>query len=261
MKHWMMLLALAACTQAQAGDDTQKVLACMRANIPSAAQVEDIQLSSSDNAGATRTLSGKIYAQRKDTPGGGELQVTLRIKGPAPYAGAAYLIREPGAGKQNSMLVYLPSVSRVRRITGSFVDGSLMGTNFSYQDFRQLATAFAGSSATLEAPSVVEQRPVYVVSFKPAADSRSSITNVRAWVDQKTCVPLKASFYAGNTLSKTLTASPDALRQSGKYWYLSEMQMSDLRSGTETVLRVSHVGEGGNLNHHYFEPGSFYQPD
>ncbi|HWU68979.1 MAG TPA: outer membrane lipoprotein-sorting protein [Stenotrophobium sp.] len=259
MKYWTMLLALAVFTQAHAGDDARRVLDCMRANVPSAAQVEDIQLSSSDSTGTTRALSGKIYAQRKGTHGSGELQVALRIESPTPYAGAAYLIREPGAGRQSSMFVYLPSVGRVRRITGAFVDGSLMGTNFSYQDFRQLATAFAGSTATLEPPSTIEQRPVYVLSFRPAAGSHSSFDRVRAWVDQKTCVPLKASFYAGNALLKALTASADALRQSGKYWYLSEMTMSDLRSGSQTVLRVAHVGEGVGIDKHYFEPGSFYQ--
>ncbi|MGH8460513.1 MAG: outer membrane lipoprotein-sorting protein [Stenotrophobium sp.] len=259
MKYATILLALAILPQAHAGDDTQKILACMQANLPPAAQVENVELSSSDNAGSTRTLSGRIYAQRKATHSGRELMVTLRIKGPAPYAGAAYTIREPGEGKPGSMLVYLPSVQRVRRITGAFVDGSLMGTNFSYQDFRQLATAFAGSTATLEAPAAIDQRPVYVLSFKPPADSHSSFNTIRAWVDQKTCVPLQASFYAGKSLLKTLTASPDALRQSGKYWYLSEMEMHDLRNGTQTTLRISHVSEGVSFDRHVFEPNSFYQ--
>ena len=43
---------------------------------------------------------------------------------------------------RDGMFVYLPAVKRVRRVTGTFADGALMGTNFSYFDFKQLQNTF-----------------------------------------------------------------------------------------------------------------------
>ncbi len=159
------------------------------------------------------------------------------------------------------MYVYLPSVGRVRRVSGSFADGALLGTNFSYNDFRQLENAFVGSTARLEGSDRIEGRPVNVLRFQPAPNPQappSRYSVVRAWVDQQSCLPLKADFYEGTTVRKQLRASVAALRQSGDYWYVTELQMRDLLEGSQTVLRVMGVTAGHELPGSYFSPQLFY---
>ena len=66
MKHLWILLALVICTPAYAADESvQKVIGCMRANVPPTLQVQAIELLSTDRAGSTRTLKGKIYVMRE----------------------------------------------------------------------------------------------------------------------------------------------------------------------------------------------------
>mgnify|MGYP001587007166 CR=1 FL=1 len=49
----------------------------------------------------------------------------------------------------------------MRRVTGEFADGALLGSAFNYQDFKQFQNAFDGLATTLEAAEVIEQQPLY----------------------------------------------------------------------------------------------------
>jgi hypothetical protein len=261
MKRLATLLALSVLVPAHAQEGVQAVVDCMRANVPPALRVQQIEFSVTDRTGATRSLKGKLYGMLEKTPdGGGLVRAMLRMESPESVAGAAYLVREAADSPTEGMFVYLPAFKRVRRVTGSFgeADGSLLGTNFSYNDFKQLANSFVGSSARLEAPSEIEKRPAHVVSFKPLPGASSGYSAVRTWVDQKTCVPLKADFYVGDAVRKRLTAQPSALQQSGNFWYLSQVEMRDVLTGTRTVLITGKVTGAKELPGRYFDPNLFY---
>jgi hypothetical protein len=261
MKRLAMLLALVIAAPAQAQEGVQKVIDCMRANAPPALRVQEIELTMTDRTGATRSLKGKLYGMLEKTPaGGGLVRTMLRMESPEFVAGSAYLVREAADSTAEGMFVYLPAFKRVRQITSSLgdADGSLFGTDFSYNDFKQLANVFVGSSAKLEPPGEIDQRPTYVVSFKPLPGAGSTYSSVRTWVDQKTCVPLKIEFYVKDTVRKRLTAPPGALQQTGNFWYLSEVEMRDLREGTKTVMITGKLTAGEKLSGRYFDPNTFY---
>src|SRR3546814_18541356 len=67
----------------------------------------------------------------------------MRISAPGDLAGASYLLRERDNGDE--MYVYIPALSKVRRVSGAAVDGSLWGTDLSFADVKQLGNAFGGS--------------------------------------------------------------------------------------------------------------------
>jgi hypothetical protein len=257
MKRLATLLALVIVVPVHA-QDVQTVLDCMRANVPPALRVQEIELAATDRTGATRSLKGKLYAMlEKTASGGGLVRAMLRMDSPDAVAGTSYLVRETAATAED-MFVYLPSFRRVRRITSSLGDRSLLGTDFSYSDFKLLSNAFVGSSAKLEPPGKVIQRPTYTVSFKPLPGAVSPYTAIRAWVDQETCVPLKADFYLGDTIRKRLTAPTGALHQTGTFWYLSQVVMNDLVEGTKTVMTTGDLAGAKELPGRYFDPNLFY---
>jgi hypothetical protein len=154
--------------------------------------------------------------------------------------------------------MFLPAMNRVRRITGASADGSFLGTDFSYNDVKQIENAFGDTDGKLEKPEQIEQHPVYVITFKPKADQSSRYSTLRAWVDQKTCVALKVDFFEGDVPRKELTAPVSALQQSGNYWYLSQAVMQDLKDHTSTRLKIVGVSSGADLATRYFDPHSFY---
>ncbi|MES2488993.1 MAG: outer membrane lipoprotein-sorting protein [Pseudomonadota bacterium] len=256
MKTIATLLLLALSVPAFADAEFQKVYGCMRSNVPETIRAQEIEFNSTDRTGASRVLRGKLTAQRDN----GLARISIRITAPANVAGAAYLVRERVGSPEDDMFVFLPGVGRVRHITGAFANGSLLGTDFSYTDAKLIQNTFTGSDGKLEAASEIDQRPVHVLTLTPTKKLKNpSYTLVRMWLDQKTCVPLKADFYQGTTLRKQLTASAGALTQSGKFWYLSQFEMSDLREGTKTQMKFGNVEGDVKATKAMFDPNGFYK--
>lgn len=256
MKRLMLILLLGLCGAARA-EPVQQILDCMRSNVPSTLRVQDVELSTTDRSEATRVLRGRIYALRETDGDASHVRAMLRVLRPENLAGSAFLLREATEVSDQGMYVYLPSVRRVRRITGEFADGALLGSAFSYQDFKQLQNAFEGLAVAPEAPEVLAERPVHVLSFMALPGAPSAYGRIRAWVDQQTCVPLKVEFYQRQTLRKQLDVPVSALKQAKDYWYASEVTIQDFKDGNSSKLRVLAV-DGGKLSKNYFDPERFY---
>ena len=254
MRCWAVTLLLMLSASASADPAVDKILDCMRANVPPTLRIQEIQLQATDRSGATRTMRGKLFALRDK----GLLRAMLRISEPTDLSGASYLVRETGDTKADEMYMFLPAVGRSRRISGASGDGSFLGTDFSYNDIKELENAFNGADGKLEKPDQIEQRPMNVITFVPKPEQASRYSRLRAWVDQKSCVALKVQFFEGDTERKELIAPVSALQQSGNYWYLSQATMQDLKDHTSTKLNVTGVSSGGDLASRYFDPHSFY---
>lgn len=245
---------------AQASENAKSVLECLDANVPQNMRIQDIELvaSRADNP-ETTTLRGKVYVLREKTPEGlSSVRATLRIASPEYVAGASYLIRQSESPGQDGMYVFLPSVKRVRRISGEFSDGPLLGTNISYYDFKQMQHAVGDANAARERDDKLQDRPVYVMTYTPTGEAGTQYSLVRLWVDQKTCVPLQVEFMENGKLRKRLSGDADALRQSGDHWYLSEMQLEDLKDKSTTQIRLVTAAPGPELPSRLFNPKSFY---
>lgn len=253
----VLLLVLSLSGVAQAGD-TQKILECMRSNVPATVRVQDIELTTTDRTAGARSLRGKLYGLREKNGDVSQVSAMLQVYAPDTLKGSAFLVREASQQSEQGMYVFLPSVKRVRRITGEFADGALLGSDFSYQDFKQLQDGFAGMDATLESTDVLEQRPVNVLTFKPAPGVPSGYSRIRAWVDQKTCLPLKAEFYKNQTLHKELYVPVASLKQSNNNWYVADVFLRDLKAGTSSQLHVLGVESGVKLPKGTFNPTYFY---
>jgi hypothetical protein len=257
MKRAGTLLLLLACASAHAEGGADPVIHCMRANVPPQLSIGMVELTMYDRTGGARTVKGHIYSARDKSPKG-LMSAMLRVDSPSDLKGASYLVRETDDYLRDGMFVYLPGVKRVRRVTGSFADGSLLGTNFSYFDFKQMQNAFGDLAAKLEPAEEVNGRAVHVLSFSALPGTETRYTNVKAWIDQKACIGVKAQFFEGNKLVKELSSPPDALHQAGDTWYLHEMEMRDPISGTRTVLRMGQLNTSKAPPRQAFDPTAFY---
>lgn len=245
-------LFLFAQSSLAADPQLEKVMACMRANVPKTLQIKEVELKATDRSGAGRMMRGRLYGTREDD----RLRASIKIDSPADLAGAAYLLRERDSGDE--MYVYVPSLNKVRRVTGAGVDGSLWGTDLSYGDVKQLNNAFTAGQTNLAGVGTLEGRPVYLLSARPAAGQPSRFGLVRTWVDQKSCVVLKAEFLEGQNVRKRLVIDPKDLKQSGSHWYAAAALMTDLQEGTSTALKVLGVSAGTDLSGRHFNPSTFY---
>ncbi len=255
-----LVLMLVTASSVQAADESSKVLQCMRENVPNSLRVQEVEFSTSDHAGTTSTLKGRLYAAREPEPDGSRhVRAMLHVSAPPSLAGAAYLIREKDGEVRDGMYVYLPSVRRVRRVTGSIADGGLMGTSFSYADFKQLQNTFTGARTAYEGTGEIDKRPMHVLAFRPAKAADGGYSLVRTWVDYQTCLPLKAEFYEGKDVRKRLLSPIGSLKQVDRYWYASVTEMHDLKEDLHTTLRVFAVTPDQDVSGGFFDPKTFYQ--
>lgn len=249
---WTMALALLPAVAAQART-MDEVNACMRANIPKSVQIKEFDLTATDRAGGIRELRGRLHAVREDD----KLRAMMKISAPTDMAGAAYLLREKEGGDEK--YIYVPALNKVRRVTGADAEGTLWGTDISYSDLRQLNNAFTDGHSTLEGEGDLAGRKVYIVQVKPdAAAGQARFSNVKLWVDQQTCVGLRADFSEGTTVRKRFDVDPKSLRQAGAIWYAGEALMSDLGLGSKTRIRIVGLSSDINLSGRYFNPSTFY---
>lgn len=254
-RAWLLLVGLVAGPAMAADGAADRILECMRTNIPQTLRVQEFDLTSVDRGGGERMLRGRLYAMRDKEL----VRAMVKIKAPPDLNGSAYLLRE---GKErDDMYVFLPALNKVRRITGGNADGPLFGTDLSYNDIKQVQNAFSGGAVRVEKPETLDGRPVHVLAMTPRADAESRYDLVRGWVDQKTCVALKIEFSEKDVVRKRLLASAQSLKQSGPNWYVSEAEMRDLRENTRTVLRITGVSSGDKLSERYFNSSSFYSGD
>jgi hypothetical protein len=248
----VFMLGLAPLIASAADPALDKVLECMRANIPPSVRVQTIEITAWDRTQGERSLRGKLFGAREDQ----KLRVMVRIEAPSDRAGASYLVRE--GNPTDEMYLYLPSVRKVRRITGASMDGQLWGTDLSYNDLKQIQNAFGGANVKLDAPAQVDGRPVYVLEIAPRAEDASRYKGIKASVDQKTCVPLAVEFSDPAGVRKTMTVKAADVKQSGGMWYAGEAEIRDVRNSTRTRLRVLGLSNGDKLASRYFNPGTFY---
>jgi hypothetical protein len=225
----------------------------MQANLPPSARVQQLEITSVDRAKGTRSLEANLYAMQEK----GLLRMSLRIVGPPDLAGSAYLLREAEGEREDDIYLSLPKVRRIRHIKGAQASQSLFGTDFSLADVRQIQSAYIGGEGKLGDEEVIDKRSVQVLTQKPAEGKPSTYSLIRTWVDKDTCVPLKTEFYEGDKLRKRLTSPASALQQSGKYWYLSEMEMADLKAETKTTVKLGRVMDVEGLSSRYFNPSTF----
>lgn len=252
-KAFTLLAALSFSSMAAAGDPVvDKILDCMRANVPETTQIKEVQLTARDRGGGERTLKGRLFGMKEN----GKVRVMVRIEAPPDLARAAYLVRE--GDKADEMYVYVPSLNKVRRITGASVDGSLWGTDLSYNDIKQLQNAFAGGSIKAEGVQQIENRPVTVLYFTPRAQDQTRYSAVRSYVDQQSCVPLKVEFIEGKDVRKRMTVAAKDIKQGGKHWYAQEAQMVDVKDNTQTWVKILGVTNDAQLANRFFNASTFY---
>ena len=242
-----------ALTVSAADPALDEITACIRANIPQSVRIQALTITSWDRVGGQRTMKGKLYATREND----RARVMMRIEAPSDLAGAALLLRE--GDKADETYLYLPAVQKVRRITGGQMDNPLWGTDLSYNDIKQMQSAFSGADVTLETDvPPYENRAVHALSFQPKAEEGSRYRNVRTLVDRKTCVAVKVELSEPAGLRKVLTVQPADLRQADNRWYASKAEVRDVKNGTRTQFVVTGVQAADKLAGRYFSPQSFH---
>ncbi|MCP5175494.1 MAG: outer membrane lipoprotein-sorting protein [Moraxellaceae bacterium] len=190
-------------------------------------------LISANNSTASRELRVKSLDLGKD----GDRSLLI-FDTPRDVAGTALLSHTQATGDDLQWL-YLPSLSRVKQISGRNKSGPFMGSEFSFEDmvisywqkysYKLIKEEKCGSNNSLSC---------YVLEKKPI-DSNSGYSKQLVWIDKQQYLQHKIEFYdRKNSLAKIYTAI-DFKKYADNLWRPSQMLMVNQQNKRQTRLEWS----------------------
>jgi len=212
-----------------------EIQTCVQRNFPDDSMVQTIKMISMDRMGVERVLEAEMFWQKDAET---KLSnVLMTFDNPPELRGAAVLVLENKP--QNDMFMFLPELGKSRRITSQMVQGNMMGTDFSYEDFQRLQGLLTSLDSKRLPDATVAERPAYVTESVPS-DPNSEYSLVRSWVDQETCVPLQVELFVKGSAepAKRLTMNPKAFSKEKAGVFPREIAMQDLRTETSTTIVI-----------------------
>jgi hypothetical protein len=238
-----------------AAEIPQVIKSCMQRNLPETTSAQSIELRARDRSGYEQVLEADVYWKRYAED---QARVMMYFREPVDIRGARFLVVEKQP--QNDMYIYMPSLFKVRRVTSRNISNSIMGTDFSYEDFERIQGVLSDIHAEQFPDDTLAGRPVYVLMSYP--DESSGYVKVATYIDKESCVPLKTEFYeSGHELRKQLTVDPAAIQHQAGISYPRELVVKDLKQNTETRLIVHNVNVGAELNGDLFDPDKLKQAE
>ena len=241
-------LLLLLTTPAGAMDLPEVVKTCLAKNLPESTSAQTIELRARDRGGYESIMQADVYWKRFVD---GEAKVLMYMHEPSDVRGARFLIiqNEP----QNDMYIYMPGLFKVRKITSSNISNSMLGTDFSYEDFERLQGVMTEMKAEQQPDEVLDGRPVYVINSYPG--DNSGYDKIVSYIDTETCVTLKTELLEkGGQLRKRLTVNPESIRQTGGIHVPMEVVIVDLRDKTKTTMVIDEINVGMTLDNDLFDP-------
>lgn len=250
MKRLLLpFLMLSWVATASAVEVPEVVRSCMAKNMPETTSIQSIELRARDRGGYESIMQADVYWKRsKDAPA----KVLMYLHEPSDVRGARFLIiqNEP----RNDMYIYMPGLFKVRKITSKNISNSMLGTDFSYEDFERIQGVMTKMKSEQQADEVLDGRPVYVINSHPGDDS--GYEKITSYIDIETCVTLKTELLEhGDQLRKTLTVNPETIKKTGGIYVPMEVVIKDLRDKTKTTMIIDEIRIDVPLEDDLFDPG------
>lgn len=177
---------------------------------------------------------GEIRRKEMVSWGQGVDTAFVRFEEPARDRGTKYLKR----GGQ--LWVYLPSAEKVIRISGHMLRRSMMGSDFSYEDFLDAPVLTRDYDAKLVGEESVNGRPCWILDLD-ARVRRVTYPRRKLWIDRESFAPRRSELFArGGRLMKRMEFSED--RRIGDRVYPTRYLLQNLlRRGTRTIMTLEEL--------------------
>ncbi len=252
-KALILTILLQLASVAQAVELPEVVTACIEKNSPASGAVLSVELRARDRSGYEQVLQADTYLKRTE---GAPARILMHFNEPVDIRGARFLIIENSP--QNDMYMYMPGLFKVRKITSKRISSSILGTDFSYEDYERLHGVFSDLRAEQADDALLGGRRVHVINSYPDADS--GYDRITTYIDVETCVSLRTElFEKDQQLRKVLSVDANDIRKVGTIHVPRALLMKDLRDKTETRMIVEDVHIDVPLEDALFDPEQLKQ--
>ncbi|MCZ6665913.1 MAG: outer membrane lipoprotein-sorting protein [Gammaproteobacteria bacterium] len=226
------------------------VRACADRALPTktATQVQKVQVVGAN--GYVRESKRKVYWKRSPN---NDSRVLVRVMEPPDEKGIGVLINDNAETNVVTYMTYSPKIKRVRRVSGESFFGSILGTDFTYEDFSYFYRVDEREEVARVEDSDVDGHPAYVLeTVKP--DDNSHYSMLRFYIDKEVCLPVQTDFFAPNgALRKQLTVERSEIQLVDDHWVPFRTTMTDLKFKTHSVFIVEEIEIDPELDDGIFE--------
>ena len=166
---------------------------------------------------------------------GGRTRTVVIFQKPASVAGTRFLTIE-NPGKDDDRWIFLPSLGKIRRISGGEGSNSFVGTDFSYDDISSADRKVDKDDHTLLTQKEYQGKDCYVIQSVPK-DKTYQYSKMVSWIDTKPFVAYKLELYDHqNQLVKVMEVQ-DLKDMQGRLTPMLS-KMTSVQNGTSTTLSV-----------------------
>jgi predicted RND superfamily exporter protein len=176
-----------------------------------------------------RTAVGYTHLQ----PNHLDNQIVMRLLQPADVKGTTTLLMEHSEG-DDDMWIYLPGLKKTRRLVGSNVRDSYMGTEFSYGDI--MGHKPKEWSHKLLREETLAGQSVWVIESTPREESVKAKTGYSkrlSWVRKDNFVPIRMDYFdeSGNPLKSGTGNELKLVDAKKNLWQTMRFEMKNLKTG------------------------------
>ncbi len=194
----------------------------------------------------------QFFILRRDESDGGDQDYAVLFSRPADVRNTVFLVKKH-VGKDDDRWLYLPGLDLVKRIAAGDKRTSFVGSHFLYEDV-------SGRSVAQDEHELVETTDAfYVVRNTPLDEGSVEFTSWTVWIDKTTFLPWKMEYVddAGEVYRRIEAL---AVEQFDGYPTITQMLISDLRSGGHTLAEFSNVQYNLNIPQSVFTERTLRNP-
>ena len=245
------LFVVFAVSPARADDartSVSEIEACVARNLPDRSGTLNFAVRAWDRSGAPVDSRAELLWLRHPD---GLSSVLLRLSEPEDTKGTSVLVVQ-NLERDPDLYLYLPELSKVKRVRKRRLRGPLFGTDFSYEDFERVQGIAQKTKVERLEDRRLGDRPVWALEVNPNSKD-SAYERIVTLVDQTYCLPLQMDFYAaGDRLRKVLTSDPAMVRKEGDHYVPYSFVMRDVRDETRTVVTIERARIDPGLDEEIF---------
>ena len=227
-----------------------QVRACAEKGLPefSLSQMQDVDVVG--KTGFVRKSTREVFWKRFENK---RSKAVVRVVAPQQEVGVAVLYLETERVHAN-WYMYQKEFKRPRRVTGSGISGSVLGTDFSYEDFEHIEEIIYTGEVTRMPDAEIDGHMFYVIERQPG-NSSSQYSLVKGFIDQVLCVPMRTEFYDHSMqLKKALIVNRLAVKKINDRWIPHETTMFDYSRKTHTIFSNHDIKIDIELHNSMFTP-------
>jgi hypothetical protein len=158
----------------------------------------------------------------------------IGFKSPKSIKNTSLLVHDDRSGSAKQW-IFLPALKKDRKITGGSKGKAFVGSEVYYEDMEQRKPE--DSKHKRLANVKLNGKAHYVIASIPQTES--SYSRIKSWIDPSNWVPMKAEFYRGNKLHKTLLVKN--VKKVQGIWTVLEVVFEKKSNGHKTILKNAKV--------------------